>query len=113
MSSDLNNEKCTAMTTLRKPEPKVDITIRVATVADMPFIMDLQKRHAKNLGHLARPAIETYVTDEDVLVAESRPGDNAGAGELLGYIIFKDCYFRHEDIGIIYQVNLVPGRSGG
>ena len=40
-----------------------------------------------------------------------RPGD-AGVAPT-GYVIASDRYFKRDDVGIVYQMNVVPGRSAG
>src|SRR5690606_25673320 len=52
-------------------EPREAIAIRTATMADLKFIDDLQKKHAKMVGFMHRRALESYIEGGDVLVAES------------------------------------------
>src|SRR4029078_7667153 len=48
--------------------------------------------------------------------AEPSPQPSAGVqgeGERVGYLIGNDQYFKHDDIGIIYQINVVEGKRRG
>lgn len=104
---------------LSRPSPRVPISIRAASRADLPFIDDLQKQHSRMLGFMHRKTLEGYIESGDVLIAEgeaSRDRGNKGSREdgadsmpsPLGYAIARDRYFKREDVGIIYQVAVVP-----
>lgn len=88
------------------PLPKCDVTIRDATLADVPFIDVLQKKHGKQVGFLRTAAIEGKIAKAEIIVAED-------AGVPVGYCMASDRYFKHDDVGIIYQLNVVPGRQRG
>ena len=75
-------------------------------MADVPFIDALQKRHAKQVGWMPTKQLEGKIAGGQVIVAEE-------AGTSVGYCIGHDQYFKHDDVGIIYQVNVVPGRQRG
>jgi hypothetical protein len=47
------------------------VSVRVATMADLPFIDALQKAHSKQLGFFPRQQMEEYIANGNVLVAES------------------------------------------
>ena len=59
------------MSTQIIPIPKVPLSFRVATGADIPFMDALQKQHSKQLGFFPRAQMEGYVAGGHVLVAES------------------------------------------
>jgi hypothetical protein len=133
------------------PIPKIPITVRPATMDDLPFIDGLQKKHSKQVGFLHREALEGKVKAGHVLIAEERdegtqalrhevvmeeardevnslsaslpgphfvPRDPAQREVVLGasvpipigYLIGNDQYFKRDDVGIIYQMNVVPER---
>ncbi len=117
------------------PIPRVPIAIRPATLDDLPFIDSLQKKHTKQVGWFPTKTIEGKIARGQVLVAEeSRDEDTErrrdeveGADPSLrlsvssslrlstpvGYVIGHDQYFKRDDVGIIYQLNVVPGRQRG
>jgi hypothetical protein len=61
------------------PVPRVDVSVRVATLADIPFMDSLQKANNKALGHFPTKQFEGYVEMGAVLVAQT-----AAAGPLPG-----------------------------
>ena len=83
------------------------VTIREATEADLPFIDDLQKRCSRSLGFMTRATLEGKLRLGDVVVAAD------AAGRSVGYCIASDRYYKREDVGVIYQVNVAPGRQRG
>jgi N-acetylglutamate synthase-like GNAT family acetyltransferase len=82
--------------------PKIDVNIRLATLADVPFIDALQKKFGKQLGFMADSWLAARIAKEEVLIAE-------GAG----YIIFQDKYLRREELGLIVQLCVDPSRHRG
>ncbi|MGB7159620.1 MAG: hypothetical protein WBD40_16250, partial [Tepidisphaeraceae bacterium] len=82
------------------PAPRVGpITIRVATMADLPFLDRMQKLHGKALGYFPTKQFEGYIEMGAVLVACRgepcvRPDAAKEAGEHdvrpNGYIISRD-----------------------
>jgi hypothetical protein len=113
------------------PEPREAITIRPGTVEDIPFLDSLQKLHTKQVGWMPTKTFEGKVKLGHVLVAwASRPcagrssdgstgeGSRAAGGDLMpreeervGYLIGNDQYFKRDDVGIIYQMNVLPGKQ--
>ena len=89
------------------PIPKTDVSVRAATMADLPFVDGLQKVHGKQLGFLKRVALEGKIELGQVLVAED------AARAPIGYVISTDRYNKHDDVGIVYQLNVSPGRQRG
>jgi hypothetical protein len=98
------------------PAPRMEIAIRPAVMADIPFIDRLQKMHSKAVGFMHLKTLEGNVSAGKVLVAwASRPCASADMGgtpmlreEPVGYVFGNDRYFKHDDVGIIYQMNVVP-----
>ena len=112
------------------------LSIRLATVKDVPFLDRLQKMHAKMVGFMPTKQFEGKIAAEQVLVAEGDETDRLGLGlrlglrpeedaaghrnlnpnlnrnrpspPLLGYIIAQDRYFKRDDVGIVYQLNVGP-----
>ena len=103
--------------------PRCEIAIREATMNDLPFIDSLQKMHSKMVGWMPTKQLEGKIAAGQVLMAEGEAvggeavkredADCFTASQLhcvtsLGYCIAQDRYFKHDDIGIIYQLNVLP-----
>jgi hypothetical protein len=73
---------------------------------DVPFLDSLGKLHTKAVGWMPTKQFEGKIEAGHVLVAEA-------AGEKVGYCIGNDRYFKRDDVGIIYQMNVVPNRQRG
>src|SRR5688572_8857495 len=115
------------------PIPKCDVAIRVATMADLPSLDALQKRHNRALGYFPTKQFEGYIAMGGVLVAEDgNAGVRVGVGvrvrpeeepapdlthtlnptltrPLLGYVISRDRYLKRDELGVIYQLCVNPG----
>jgi hypothetical protein len=113
------------------PIPRCNITIRPAVPSDLPFIDSLQRIHSKQVGWMPRMQLEGKINRGHVIVAEEGSGlrvqgsvnGSASEGSLLspehrdlspvGYCIGTDQYFKRDDVGIIYQMNVVPSKQRG
>ena len=113
------------------PQPRVPVAVRAATAADLPFVDKLQKLHTKQVGFMPRQQLAGKIDAGNVLIAEgvvscqlsvaSEEGPTAsplttGNSQLatpLGYVIATDRYFKRDDVGIVYQVNVVPSARRG
>jgi hypothetical protein len=117
------------------PLPSVNITIRPGVMSDVPFLDSLQKLHTKQVGWMPTKQFEGKIAAGHVLIAETRNEEcgtrneeNASAGDSsvphsafrvphspvpVGYLIGNDQYFKRDDVGIIYQMNVLPGRQRG
>jgi hypothetical protein len=91
------------------PIARCPIEIRPATAGDLPFIDALQKAHSKQVGFMHIKALEGKIAANQVLLAT----DDSQPATPLGYCIGQDQYFKHDDIGIIYQLNVVPAKQRG
>jgi ribosomal protein S18 acetylase RimI-like enzyme len=80
--------------------PKTDVSIRTATLDDVPFMDVLQKANGRALGWFPTKQFEGYVGMQAVLVAEY-------GRERVGYVIAKDRYSGRDDLGAIYQMAVV------
>ena len=109
-------------------EPRVSIEIRPATVADIPFMDSLQKKTTKQVGFMPTKQFEGKVAAGQVLIAEAKAGVGSeqwivgSKGEdrsslptnhyqlptPIGYLIGQDQYFKRDDVGVIYQINVMP-----
>jgi len=87
------------------PEPRTAVTIRQAEMNDIPFIDDLQKKHSKMVGWFPTKQIEGNIEGGHVLIAV-----DAEKLTRVGYCISRDKYMKREDCGIIYQLNVAPGK---
>ncbi len=118
------------------PSPRVDIAIRPATLDDLAFIDSLQKKTTKQVGWMPTKQFEGKIKAGHVLVACATSEQSAvGRGQQLvggaqyaadsegillptahrplhtipvGYLIGNDQYFKRDDVGIIYQMNVLP-----
>ena len=116
------------------PPPRVPITVRPGVLGDVPFLDSLQKLHAKQVGWMPTKQFEEKVAAGHVLIAEEVRGQSSVVsseesedsslspttdhGPLtrdsrLGYCIGTDQYFKRDDVGIIYQMNVAPSRQRG
>jgi hypothetical protein len=87
--------------------------------------------HSKQVGFLKRQAIEGKIGAGQALIAESsadyadyadedkenaplnlRPSAQS-AGKRLGYVMGQDRYFKHDNVGLIHQMSVAPGRQRG
>jgi N-acetylglutamate synthase-like GNAT family acetyltransferase len=84
------------------PIPRCEMSIRVATMSDCAFIDRLQKVHSKMVGFMRASEMEAKIKAGNILIAQdSTP---------LGYIVACDRYFKRDDVGIVYQVNIAPAK---
>lgn len=120
------------------PAPKLPgVTIRPAVLSDYPFIDALQKANSKAVGFMWEKAIKGHIEKGNVLIAEAIKGAEGAGGkgqsaELsnapkdfhsapqpldplapppaspVGYVIGVDRYLKRDELGIIYQMNVVP-----
>ena len=89
------------------PAPRTPIRVRLGTLADVPFMDGLQKLHTKQVGWMPTKQFEGKVKLGHVLIAED------DAARPVGYCIGNDQYFKRDDVGIIYQMNVAPGSQRG
>ena len=89
------------MSTLALPEPRIAVSVRVASMEDLPFIDALQRPVTKAVGYFPRGQFEGYLRENAVLIAEGDTGP-------LGYIIHKDRYLKRDELGVVYQLNVTP-----
>jgi len=98
---------------LALPEPRTDgaVSIRTGLVSDLKFIDEWQKKHSKMVGWISLPELEKNIKKGNILIAEvgAVGAGGAGGGRPVGYIFYKDTYFKREDCGVCYQLNVVPG----
>src|SRR3954467_14135756 len=85
------------------PVPRTPIVIRPAVAGDYPFIDRLQDMHSKALGFMPRAQLEGKIKLGHVLVAEDE------MRLPIGYVMSQDRYFKRDDVGIVYQMNVAPG----
>lgn len=117
------------------PLPSLSITIRAGVMADLPFMDELQKMHTKQVGWMPTKQLEGKIRANHVLIAEvardeetERRRDEVGGDRVhsvssslglsvssarLGYLIATDQYFKRDDVGIIYQINVAPVAQRG
>lgn len=88
------------------PQPRVPITIRPGEMRDVAFLDSLQKLHTKQVGWMPTAQFEGKIKLGHVLIAESERGP-------VGYCIGNDQYFKRDDCGIIYQLNVMPQEQRG
>ena len=117
--------------------PEGRVTIRPGRMDDIPFMDSLQKLHTRQVGWMPTKQFEGKIAAGHVLIAEEASGWQLAAGgsekdteathsssseplaasrqppARLGYLIGNDQYFKRDDVGIIYQMNVLPGRQRG
>jgi hypothetical protein len=86
----------------------VSVTVRPATLDDIPFMDGLQAQYPKQLGRFATSWFEGYIKTGGVLIAEEDEGERLA----LGYVISRDRYQKRDELGIIYQLCVAPASSG-
>lgn len=123
----------TAAAPVMLPAPRRGLSIRPATLDDLPFMDALQKTHGRMVGWFPRQQMQGYIEGGWVLVAEESAGDGVqgsvprrgtdrvGASpnpeprspnpRPLGYCIARDRYSGRDDVGIVYQLNVVPSEQ--
>lgn len=67
--------------------------------SDIAFIDALQKKNTKAVGFMFTKTLEGHIAKGHV------------PRERVGYCIGVDKYFKREDVGIIYQMNITPGNK--
>lgn len=106
------------------PIARTPIVVRPATLNDLPFIDGLQKMHTHMVGWMPTKQLEGKIAAGHVLIAEGgdRPHSAVNGAEghsprstfharqstSLGYVIGQDHYSGRDDVGIIYQMNVIP-----
>ena len=117
--SDLILHSATVGNAVVLPSPRGgEISIRLATLAggDVKFIDELQRKHARMVGWFPTKQIEGNIAKGKVLIAEE--GQIAGGMppamcQRVGYVIASDKYLKREELGICYQLNVVPSKHRG
>ncbi len=97
------------------PIPGRNLTVRCATMSDLPFLDSLQKLHTKQVGWMPTAQFQGKIRAGHVIIAEEpspQPSPGVpGEGVRVGYCIGSDQYFKRDDVGIIYQMNVVPQKQ--
>jgi hypothetical protein len=78
----------------------------LGTMADVPFMDALQKRHGRALGYFPTKQFEGYIATGGVLI-----GRDAATGTRLGYCISRDRYLKRDELGVIYQLCVEQGEQ--
>lgn len=84
------------------PVSRCTVSVRPATMEDVPFIDQLQKMHSHMVGWFPGKQIEGKIKLGHVIIAEDEQKQS------LGYCIAQDQYSGRDDVGIIYQLNVMP-----
>jgi GNAT superfamily N-acetyltransferase len=87
------------------PTPRCPVSVRVATASDLPFLDALQKMHRHMVGWMPAKQMEGKIAEGQVLIADDQQNTP------IGYCISQDQYAGRDDVGIIYQLNVVPLRQ--
>jgi hypothetical protein len=112
------------------PEASTPISIRKAVMGDYPFIDALQKSEPRKLGFQFESALKKRIEQGNILIAETdeprrheghegrqahHSGSSSCASRLrgssktpVGYVLGVDRYYKRDDLGIIYQMAVVP-----
>ena len=122
------------------PLPQTDVVVRPGTLDDVPFLDRLQRMHTKQVGWMPTQQFVGKIRLGHVLIAEEEvesgelevesktmavgassaslcnsplSTSNSPLRRPVGYLIGNDQYFKRDDVGIIYQMNVLPGRQRG
>jgi hypothetical protein len=85
------------------PIPRCEMSVRVAGESDYAFIDRLQDMHSKALGFMPKAQLQGKIKLGHVLIAEDE------MRLPIAYCMSQDRYFKRDDVGIIYQMNVSPG----
>src|SRR5262245_41769795 len=85
------------------PIPRIQMSVRPGTMDDLAFIDQLQAKHTKQVGFFPKTALEGKMKLGHFLVAEEN-------GTRIGYLMGNDQYFKRDDVGCIFQVNVAEGK---
>jgi hypothetical protein len=85
------------------PIARCTMTIRPAVAGDYQFIDRLQDMHSKALGFMRKAALEGKIALGEVLIAEDE------MRLPIGYCIYSNRYLKRDELGVVYQMNIVPG----
>src|SRR5688500_15670218 len=83
--------------------PRCSVSIRPAVPGDYPFVDRLQDMHSKALGFMRKAALNGKIERGEILIAEDE------TRMPIGYCISQDRYYKRDDLGVVYQMNVVPG----
>src|SRR5688572_20848371 len=89
------------------PAPRVPVQVRAAIAGDQPFIDRLQKMHTHMVGWMPAKQIEGKIAQGQVVIAEAA----SPARSPVGYCISHDQYAGRDDVGIVFQLNVLPLRQ--
>lgn len=92
--------------------PRIDFSIRLATMDDFEWIDAMQKAESDKLGFLMKMAIEKRIEQGNVLVA-CKNGDVVSQLPGVGYCIAVDRYMKQDHVGQFIQLNVTPGQRRG
>jgi hypothetical protein len=84
------------------PIARCAVTVRPAVVGDYPFIDRLQDMHSKALGFMRKAALQGKIALGEVLIAEDE------TRLPIGYCIFSYRYLKRDELGVVYQMNVMP-----
>ena len=87
---------------VRLPPP---LSILPASPDDVDWIDGLQRKHRDRVGWHPRMTLEGKIKLGQIIVARDE------ANTRVGYCMASDRYMKREDCGIIYQMNVEPGRQ--
>ena len=84
------------------PTPRCPVAVRPAEERDLSFLDQLQKMHTHMVGFFPRKQMEGYFKMGAIQIAEDEKQSP------VGYVISRDSYSGRDDVGIIYQLNVMP-----
>lgn len=84
------------------PTPRVTLTTRLAVAGDLGFIDQLQKMHSHMVGWSPTKQLQSNIESGNIIIAED------AARNSIGYCLSKDQYMKRDDVGIVYQLNVLP-----
>lgn len=106
---DIVKRESTAEPTALNPlKPRLDISVRLATQDDFPFIDALQKAESDGLGFQYEQALRKRIDQHNILIAEAPAPGSDNRRIPTGYCFGVDRYQKRSELGIIYQIGVLP-----
>lgn len=93
---------------LRPISPAIEIAVRLAVQTDFDWIDKLQKSESDKVGFMWEQAIRKRIDESNVIICEVPGAGDPAAVQPAGYCLGVDRYLKRGDVGIIYQVCVMP-----
>jgi hypothetical protein len=85
--------------------PRCEVSVRPAVAGDYAFVDRLAAMHSKALGFTQKSVIEGKIAAGEILIAEDE------MRLPIGYCSSSNRYLKRDELGVIYQMNISPGKQ--